>query len=346
MILYSLENLAQSYNGRTVLDIDALTFYRREIYALLGANGAGKTTLFNILAFLEKPAGGRLKFQGQEVRFTTGTMQRLRREVVMVDQHPILFSTSVYKNIEFGLKVRKVPTSERRRIIDEVLEMVDLRAFKHEPALGLSGGETQRVALARALALSPKVFLCDEPTSSVDVENQAAIGGLLRLINEEKGITILFTTHDRMQAAALAHHTVVLEKGRLASTTYENVFSCDLKKIGPGGMVRCYLQNKVLVNLPAAAVNNQHGKQRIYLDPEKIAFGGVSERTEQKGLLQGKVIMLMEEGERIRIMVNIGVMVAVVVSRNRYLQKQPVIGDNLKLRFGADAITILDTGSQ
>ena len=160
---------------------------------MLGANGAGKTTLLNILGFLEPPTSGSIEFAGRPVRFTRSGMQQLRRELVMVDQHPVLFSTSVYKNIEFGLKIRKVERSQRERIIDEVLEMVGLSSFKNEPAQGLSGGETQRIALARGLALSPKVLLCDEPTSSVDIENQAAIIAILKEINTARSISIIFT---------------------------------------------------------------------------------------------------------------------------------------------------------
>jgi tungstate transport system ATP-binding protein len=137
----------------------------------------------------------------------------------MVEQHPILFTTSVYKNVEFGLKIRRIPANKRRRIVEDSLELVGMKAFIKARAHRLSGGETQRVALARALALSPTVLLCDEPTSSVDVENQAIIIRTLKQINEQKKITVLFTSHDSSQVASLTDHTLILNHGRLVSKT-------------------------------------------------------------------------------------------------------------------------------
>ena len=134
----------------------------------------------------------------------------------MVDQHPILFTTTVYKNLEFGLKIRQIPKKERGQIIAESLELVGMQHLAQAPAHRLSGGETQRVAIARALAVNPVVLLCDEPTSSVDAENQVAIINILKQVNELKKITIVFTTHDRYQVASLAHHTLFLNHGKLS----------------------------------------------------------------------------------------------------------------------------------
>ena len=142
-MLYRAKYLKKVAGGRTILDIRSLAIEAGRIYGLLGANGAGKTTLLTILGFLEEPTSGSMEFAGSQVRHTRSILQQLRREVVMVDQHPVLFSTSVYKNIEFGLKVRKVASRQRERIIDEVLAMVDLAVFKHEPAHELSGGPFQ-----------------------------------------------------------------------------------------------------------------------------------------------------------------------------------------------------------
>jgi tungstate transport system ATP-binding protein len=140
----------------------------------------------------------------------------------MVDQHPILFTTTVFKNLEFGLKVRKIAKNERERMIAESLEMVGMQYFAQAPAHRLSGGETQRVALARAFAVAPKVLLCDEPTANVDEENQTIILQILRQINELKGISILFTTHDRAQALSLARQTLILNRGRIVPEANQN----------------------------------------------------------------------------------------------------------------------------
>lgn len=215
-MIYNISQLTKIYGARTVLDIPWLKIEQGWIYALLGANGAGKTTLLNILGFLEIPTNGNIIFRSNKVQFTESSLHPLRKTVVIVDQHPILFTTTVYKNLEFGLKIRNIPKNERELIIKESLELVGMRHLASAPAHRLSGGETQRVAIARALAVNPEVLLCDEPTSSVDADNQVAIINILRQINELKKITILFTTHDRLQVSSLAHHTLVLKDGRLA----------------------------------------------------------------------------------------------------------------------------------
>ena len=145
----------------------------------------------------------------------------------MVEQHPILFTTTVYKNLEFGLKIRRIPKKERDLIIEESLDLVGMRHFIQAPAHRLSGGETQRVAIARALAVNPQVLLCDEPTSSVDAENQMAIINILRQVNDIKKITIVFTTHDRSQVNSLAHRILFLDHGKLSNNNGDNIFTAN-----------------------------------------------------------------------------------------------------------------------
>jgi tungstate transport system ATP-binding protein len=143
----------------------------------------------------------------------------------MVEQHPILFTTTVHKNLEFGLKIRQIPKKNRNQIIEESLDLVGMRNFAQAQAHRLSGGETQRVSIARALAVNPEVLLCDEPTSSVDPENQVTIINILKQINDLKKITIVFTTHDRSQVTSLAHYSLFLDHGKLAGKASKNLFT-------------------------------------------------------------------------------------------------------------------------
>ncbi|MGI6639777.1 MAG: energy-coupling factor ABC transporter ATP-binding protein [Desulfobulbus sp.] len=214
--LFELQNIRQHYHDRTVLDIASLRLEAGHIYALTGPNGAGKSTLLRLLAFLEEPTAGRLFFCGEQVRFSSRTaLLNLRRRVVLVDQHPVAFSTTVAKNVEFGLKIRKMAKKQRQRLVAEVLDTVGLSQYCHGPANELSGGETQRLALARALAIQPEVLLCDEPTANVDVPNQHIILDVLSQINHKHSSSIIFTTHDQKQAEALAQHGLHLERGCL-----------------------------------------------------------------------------------------------------------------------------------
>jgi tungstate transport system ATP-binding protein len=223
-MVYEISHLTKVYGDRTVLDIPMLKIEKESIYALLGPNGAGKTTLLNIFGLLERPTTGKIIYQSQPVQFSEPYLQPLRKVIVMVEQHPILFTTTVYKNLEFGLKIRRIPKKERDLIIEESLDLVGMRHFIQAPAHRLSGGETQRVAIARALAVNPQVLLCDEPTSSVDAENQVAIINILRQVNDIKKITIVFTTHDRSQVNSLAHRILFLDHGKLANNNGDNIF--------------------------------------------------------------------------------------------------------------------------
>jgi len=210
--LYRVSSLVKKFGHRQVLDIPWLSLEEGGIHALLGPNGAGKTTLMSILAFLDRPTAGKISYDGKVVGFRERDLRPLRRQVIMVDQHPILFSTSVYKNLEFGLKIRKVPSAERARRIDEALDMVGMRPFIRERAENLSGGETQRIALARVLVLRPRVLLCDEPTASVDAVNQEIIRDLLVELNASSAMTIVFTTHDHALARGLAGNIIDLDR--------------------------------------------------------------------------------------------------------------------------------------
>ena len=337
MSLYQLEHLTRAYGRRTVLAIDQLEIEAGRMYALLGPNGAGKTTLLNLLAFLDEPSTGSLRFRGKSVGSDRAERLALRRQVVLVDQHPIMFSTSVAANIEFGLKIRKIDRTARQRAVQAALETVGLERYRAARAHELSGGETQRLALARALALAPTVLLCDEPTASVDTENQAKIAALLRRINTEQGTTIVFTSHDRLQAASLAERTVVLESGRLATTTYENHYACTLDETHAPPRLILHGQAAIpLTALPAGLQPGQAG--RVAIDPTRIRLrtGDPTDPAE----CSGRVVLLMAEGVQIRVTMDIGVLVVVLLDPERYRQERPAVGDTVSLGFAPEAFSL------
>jgi len=326
MTVFALNRLTRVYDDRTVLDIENLEIKENDIYALLGPNGAGKTTLLNILGFLERPTAGSICYRSKPVRFVESELQILRREVIMVDQFPILFSTTVFKNLEFGLKIRGIPKKKRLGIIEEALDLVGMRAFASARAHRLSGGETQRVALARALALSPKVFLCDEPTSSVDVENQAIIVNILKQINESKRLTLVFTTHDRLQAANLAHHTLVLDHGKTVESGYENVFSGVVHQ-DDNGNNRCAVHPDVTLEMASNEKLSAHEKVRIFIDPNQIILCPHDEKQKPQNVLQGRVRQIMEENSKIRVVVDTGVWFTLMISDEVYRKNRVTVGD-------------------
>ncbi|MCP4195745.1 MAG: ABC transporter ATP-binding protein [Proteobacteria bacterium] len=344
-MMYSLTNVTKKYGDRCVLEIDSLEINEGGIYSLLGPNGAGKTTLLSILGLLDPPTTGKVMYGSRRVHFSEPLLQPLRKEVVMVDQSPILFTTSVYKNMEFGLKVRKIPKNNRRQIIAEALELVGLEHMAHAPAHTLSGGETQRVALARALALSPKVMLCDEPTSNVDLENQPIIVNLLKQLNRDKQITIVFTTHDKLQAASLAEHNLFLDHGRLTGSLYENLFSASIKKLG--NCSRCTVAGFFDIDISTTKT----GKARILIDPTKIKLSKESHQAgprPQPGidssypvLLNGKILQLVSEKETVRIVVESTMSITVALPWEQYREQQLLVGEEVILAIPQTAIEVL-----
>ena len=337
-MLYSLSKLIKSYADRTVLDIPALDIESGKTYALLGPNGAGKTTLLNILGFLDAPDSGQLLFRSLPVRRSGQRLQALRKSVVLVDQHPILFTTTVFKNVEYGLKIRKINRLRRRQIVDETLQIVGMGNFAHAAAHRLSGGETQRVALARALAVSPDVLLCDEPTSSVDVENQQIILDVLRRINAEKKISVLFTTHDRSQAAMIAHHTLHLEGGRLTAAAFDNIFTCKIENTAPAAC-RLSIGDMFQLRLPPGIFNEDLDSARIVIDPTQIDLLPASDRKNGMEAPVGRVISVAEENGSVRLVVDAGVSIHVLRTVDEYQRCPLTVGQTVQLDIRPSAVS-------
>ena len=340
MILYRISGLTRVYEDRTVLDIPEMTIEAGGRYALLGPNGAGKTTLLNILAFLDRPTAGAIDFESSPVDFSRKGLQTLRRRVVMVDQHPILFTRTVAQNVAYGLKIRRIPAKERKTRVADALERVGMTAFSSAMAHRLSGGETQRVALARALAVSPSVLLCDEPTASVDAEHQSAILRILKEINEAKGISLIFTSHDRRQAAALANETIYLNQGRPASAGQENVFAAVITS-GRDGRAVCQIENGPRIALPYDGVSAIPRKVRIEIDSNLLLLVGPTEGSSSENRFPGRVIQATEEKGQIRCTVDIGVWIDLSLSEAAYRKISPMIGDRVSVQVPADAVRMI-----
>ena len=207
-----LENLRRRYGAVTALDGLNLTMAPGELVALLGPSGCGKTTALRLVAGLEQADGGRVVVGGEDV---TGQPTN-KRDVGMVFQAYSLFPhMTAWQNVAFGLQMRKVDASQRRRRAGEMLELVGLSGFADRFAHQLSGGQQQRVALARALAIQPKVLLLDEPLSALDAKVRARLRDEIRRVQLEVGITTLFVTHDQEEALAIADRVGVMNSGRI-----------------------------------------------------------------------------------------------------------------------------------
>jgi tungstate transport system ATP-binding protein len=215
--IFSVQNLTKAYNGQVVLNVEQLDFFPRHIYSLVGPNGCGKSTLLQVLALLLKPTAGVIAFQGERIAWKKKALQRIRRQVTLVQQSPYLFHRTVRYNLAYGLKLRGIAGDEQHRRIHEALDLVGLSGFGRRNARELSGGEQQRVAIARALLLKPKVLLMDEPTSNMDKGSIETFDALVpTLIHQD--ITVIQATHMPDQPERLGSRIIAMEFGRLANT--------------------------------------------------------------------------------------------------------------------------------
>jgi tungstate transport system ATP-binding protein len=211
--MYRLQSIRKCYGSNVALDIEELTIAEGRLYTLTGANGAGKSTLLSILAFLSPPTSGEIFYAGERVDRNHGPVEEYRRKVTLLHQSPYLFGGSVDDNVAFGLKVRDIRGEERRRRIDEALDVVGLRGFRDRKARELSGGEAQRVAMARALALKPEVLLLDEPLANIDRETTGLFETVIASLPAQ-GTTVVMTTHDPDHPGRLNGESIFLEGGR------------------------------------------------------------------------------------------------------------------------------------
>lgn len=225
-MMLSVQDLVKSYQGKTVLDLPALTFELGKITAVIGPSGAGKSTLLTLLNGLEPPDAGRILLDGEGITASSnGYRQELQNRMAMVFQKPVMFNTTVEKNIAFGLRIRKLPAKEIQKRVEEAAAWLGLSDLLKQKALTLSGGEAGRVSLARALVIRPEVLLLDEPTASLDPANVTLIEEVIRKASREYSTTVVLVTHNMFQARRLADRVVCLMEGQLVeSGPAEQVF--------------------------------------------------------------------------------------------------------------------------
>jgi len=208
------------YQGRVeVRAVDNLDLQIRpgEFSALSGPSGSGKTTILNMIGALDKPTSGTVYLEGRDLtRLGRGELSRLRRDRVgfVFQAYNLVPVLTAYENAEFVLALQNVPVQERRDRVMAVLEEVGMAEYVNRRPDELSGGQQQRIAIARAVVSDPAIVLADEPTANVDLEAANTILDLMEDLNARKGVTFLFSTHDRL-VMDRARRLVKLRDGRL-----------------------------------------------------------------------------------------------------------------------------------
>lgn len=210
--LISLRNITVAFDGEIVLDHLNLDIQDKEFVTLLGPSGCGKTTTLRIIGGFVEPSGGDVFFEGKRIN----DLPPYKRHVNTVFQRYALFPhLNVYENVEFGLKISKLPEAERKQRVKEMLHMVGLSGFELRRVNQLSGGQQQRVAIARALVNHPQLLLLDEPLGALDLKLRKEMQIELKRIQQQLGITFLYVTHDQEEALTMSDRVVVMKNGQI-----------------------------------------------------------------------------------------------------------------------------------
>ncbi len=210
MAVLEIQNVAKHFGMVKAVDDFSLTVGNGELVCLLGPSGSGKSTLLRMVGGFETPTAGTIRIDGDEI---TKAPPEKRPTGMVFQSHALWTHMNVFKNLAFGLKLRRLSPEEIRRRVDAILELVGLPGYGGRLTHQLSGGQQQRVALARSLVLEPKILLLDEPFASLDQHLRERLREEVRDIQQRLKITTLFVTHGQDEALAMADRIVVMRDG-------------------------------------------------------------------------------------------------------------------------------------
>ena len=227
---------------------------RGEFFTLLGPSGSGKTTTLRVIAGFEQPDEGRVELRGRDV----SGLPPYARDVNTVFQDYALFPhMTVQENVEYGLRVKKVPRGERRRRAEEALALVRLEGYGGRKPAQLSGGQRQRVALARALVNRPQALLLDEPLGALDLKLRQELQVELKRIQQELGITFVYVTHDQEEALTMSDRLAVFRDGKI-------------EQVGTPAEVYERPASEFIAGFVGVSNVIERGGRRISIRPEKV----------------------------------------------------------------------------
>jgi tungstate transport system ATP-binding protein len=351
-VIAELKNVTKAYDGKKVIEDVNLQVFRGEILSLIGHNGSGKTTILKILSFLINPTSGSVIFQGRLSSSSDLTVNRMQSTLVF--QKTALFDSSVYSNIAYGLKIRKLSKEVLDSKISEVLKLVKLEGFEKRSAKKLSGGEQQRVAIARALALETPLLLLDEPTTNLDPKNAAIVEEVIATVNREQKTTIVFATHNMFQAKNLPSRIAMIEEGKITEVgTPAEVFSKLSKNLVSfaaventfSGTTQITQEGTTLVDIgndiQIEIVAQKQGQASIFVNPQDILLCENVVHSSARNVFKGTIKEIIDSGNLVRLKVDVGRVFLVQITKRSFNEMALNLGSNVCIVFKASSVSVL-----
>ena len=347
-----LKDITKAYGGKIVVDAVNLQIHEGEILALLGPNGSGKTTILKILAFIENSTGGEVIFQGEKVNFKN--TEKVRLQSTLVFQKTTVFGTSVYNNIAYGLKIRKVPKETRDREVKKALELVKLEGFEKRNARKLSGGEQQRVAIARALVLKTKLLLLDEPTANLDPKNAGILEEVIDTVNRENKTTIVMATHNMFQARKLPHRIALMDEGKITEVgTPAEVFGKLSKNLASfaavdntfTGTAKATSAGTSIVNIgndvQIEVTEQRQGATAVFVNPRDILLSKTAVKSSARNVFKGKITEIKDLDSLVKLKVDVGKPFTVQITKRSFSEMGICLNAEVFIAFKASSVQVL-----
>ncbi len=351
MNLIEMKDVTKNYASKTVLKNINLQVNQGEILALLGPNGSGKSTILRILAFLENPTSGEVNFENETAN--KRNFEKLRLESTLVFQKTTLFDSTVFENVVYGLKIRKVPKDQQEALAKEALRIVKLEGFEKRSARKLSGGEQQRVAIARALVLKTKLLLLDEPTANLDPKNAQIIEEVIATVNRELKTTIVMATHNMFQAQILPSRIALIDEGKITEVglpaevfgklsknlarfaAVDNTFSGNAE-LTPEGTSLVDIGSGVQVEVAA----QKQGETSIYISPQDIIICRTAIESSARNEFKGVISEISGSDSIVKLKVDVGKTFAVQITKKSFNELRLNLGSDVYIAFKASSVNV------
>tara|TARA_R110002050_G_scaffold268113_1_gene410032 strand:+ start:90128 stop:91117 length:990 start_codon:yes stop_codon:yes gene_type:complete len=324
---YSLNNIKLEQQSKTILDIPQLTITSGQCVALLGENGAGKTSLINLLAFTLHPQQGSIQLFDQPVNSKLTPNQR--RRIGLVHQQPYLLPGTVADNIRLALSLQGVHQSQLSSLTQQALKQVNLTDLADQAANTLSGGELKRVAIARAIAYQPDILLLDEPFSHLDQRHMQQLEDSITHFAQQAGKTVVFSTHDRFQAQALANKTVNLMAGKITAAPLLNLYHGQLNE-------HYFDTGKMQFHVTSTLSHARH----LAVDPREIIVSPQPLQSSMRNNFSGRLTLIAEESNAIRLTIQCAERFHVIISPEALISLNLSLGNTVWLSFKSTAVTV------